>query len=233
MTVRYINIGNVANDGTGDDLREAFDKVNQTFEYLDSKVEESTSARNLTEDGFPVFSGINEYELQFKTIVEGNNIVIVPSNETIQINASIGLETVLISADTGDDVLLSNNAVIRVTGGNKITTSSSPGEIVINYTGASSLSEDPAPLLNGSLDANGNNIDNVDVLTANTVNSDLIGLVHGIDIRTINSYFDENFDFGQIIPTANSIIDWIIASYVVDFGSFTQPSSISVAMGGF
>ena len=36
MTVQLINIGNVANDGTGDDLREAFIKVNQNFEEIDS-----------------------------------------------------------------------------------------------------------------------------------------------------------------------------------------------------
>ena len=35
MTVQLINIGNVANDGTGDDLREAFIKVNDNFEDLD------------------------------------------------------------------------------------------------------------------------------------------------------------------------------------------------------
>ena len=32
MAVQTINIGNAANDGTGDDLREAFIKVNNNFE---------------------------------------------------------------------------------------------------------------------------------------------------------------------------------------------------------
>ena len=35
MTIQNINIGNIANDGTGDDLREAFRKVNENFDELD------------------------------------------------------------------------------------------------------------------------------------------------------------------------------------------------------
>ena len=35
MAINLINIGNIANDGTGDDLREAFVKVNNNFEELD------------------------------------------------------------------------------------------------------------------------------------------------------------------------------------------------------
>ena len=31
MAIQTINVGNLANDGTGDDLREAFIKVNQNF----------------------------------------------------------------------------------------------------------------------------------------------------------------------------------------------------------
>ena len=34
MSVKKINIGQLANDGTGDDIRTAFDKVNDKFEDL-------------------------------------------------------------------------------------------------------------------------------------------------------------------------------------------------------
>ena len=36
MAVQTINIGNAANDGTGDDLREAFIKVNNNFADLEA-----------------------------------------------------------------------------------------------------------------------------------------------------------------------------------------------------
>ena len=34
MTIQTINLGNYANDGTGDDLRTAFTKVNNNFNYI-------------------------------------------------------------------------------------------------------------------------------------------------------------------------------------------------------
>jgi len=43
MTIQNINIGNIANDGTGDDLREAFRKVNENFDELDLRQPESTT----------------------------------------------------------------------------------------------------------------------------------------------------------------------------------------------
>ena len=36
MAIQTINIGNIANDGTGDDLREAFIKVNNNFTELNN-----------------------------------------------------------------------------------------------------------------------------------------------------------------------------------------------------
>jgi len=43
MTIETINIGNAANDGTGDDLREAFIKVNQNFQDIDARTEQTTA----------------------------------------------------------------------------------------------------------------------------------------------------------------------------------------------
>jgi len=49
----------------------------------------------------------------------------------------------------------------------------------------------------------------------------LTGLVHGVDVRTINTYFDNYWDFGPIINRQfNSLIDFIISDYDVDLGSF-------------
>ena len=38
MTITRIDVGNIANDGTGDDLRQAFVKVNNNFDELDLRV---------------------------------------------------------------------------------------------------------------------------------------------------------------------------------------------------
>ncbi len=44
MVQSTINIGTLANDGTGDDLREAFIKVNNNFNELYLRTPESTTA---------------------------------------------------------------------------------------------------------------------------------------------------------------------------------------------
>jgi len=36
MAIQNINLGTYANDGTGDDLRSAFTKVNDNFDYIDT-----------------------------------------------------------------------------------------------------------------------------------------------------------------------------------------------------
>ena len=38
MAISRINVGTLANDGTGDDLRQAFVKVNNNFDELDLRV---------------------------------------------------------------------------------------------------------------------------------------------------------------------------------------------------
>ena len=42
MAIQRVNIGTIANDGTGDDLREAFVKVNNNFTELDIRQSEKT-----------------------------------------------------------------------------------------------------------------------------------------------------------------------------------------------
>ena len=53
MTIQTINIGNVVNDGLGDDLRSAFQKVNANFSDLSAQL--SITAVNVNDTGVGVF----------------------------------------------------------------------------------------------------------------------------------------------------------------------------------
>ena len=55
MAIQLVNLGNTANDGTGDDLREAFVKVNANFNELDLRDDEQTTVTNLGATGEGLF----------------------------------------------------------------------------------------------------------------------------------------------------------------------------------
>jgi len=78
MAIDPINVGLIANDGTGDDLREAFIKVNNNFDDVDVRLQTLTdvTGRNLVEgSGFNVFTEKQDNELLFRIYPggQGNN----------------------------------------------------------------------------------------------------------------------------------------------------------------
>jgi len=85
MTVQTINIGNVVNDGLGDDLRTAFQKVNANFSELQSVL--TVTASNVG-SGFGIFAQKVGSDLQFKTLVTGRKIVMESFIDSIRINNS-------------------------------------------------------------------------------------------------------------------------------------------------
>jgi hypothetical protein len=90
MTIQTINLGNYANDGTGDDLRTAFEKVNANFNFLN--VENTTSAQNLGAGEF-IFAQKSGNTLQFKSLFAGQNITLASDGNTITISGSGNLQS--------------------------------------------------------------------------------------------------------------------------------------------
>lgn len=87
MTISLVNLGTFANDGTGDDLRTAFEKVNENFTALDSI---SVSGASNLGAGVPVFAGkVSSPEigdnLTFRSIANGANIQISYTGTSITI----------------------------------------------------------------------------------------------------------------------------------------------------
>lgn len=80
MPLQTINLGTYANDGTGDDLRTAFEKVNGNFTFLDNL--DARDAVNLGL-GSPVFAGKTGTNFQFRSIAAGNNLVVSHNGTTI------------------------------------------------------------------------------------------------------------------------------------------------------
>jgi len=231
MAVELINIGNVANDGTGDDLREAFIKINQNFEEIDLRDDEKTTAANIGAVGEGLFAKKQGYELQFKKLVAGTDITLNSTNDQVTVNANGGLKTLLAVSDSGS-IMLQETASLNINGGAGIETAIVGNTLTITNT-SSELVTDTTPQLGGNLDAQGFNITNANTIEGTFVGN-LTGLVYGIDVREFAQYGELNsWDFGKIDLEANNILEYLIFGTTVDMGTFDDPNPILIDIGSF
>jgi hypothetical protein len=100
MTVQTINIGNQVNDGLGDDLRTAFQKVNANFSELSAQL--TITASNLGTTGTGVFKEKVGAELQFKKLVSGTKMFLDDTGNTIVVNSTAPDAFVRIDTDSGN-----------------------------------------------------------------------------------------------------------------------------------
>jgi hypothetical protein len=93
MPIQTIEIGGYANDGTGDDLRTAFQKVNANFLLLDTEINVGGAAN--VGGGAAVFSQKNGAVLEFKTLVSSNNTIAftTPSATTLNLESIARLQS--------------------------------------------------------------------------------------------------------------------------------------------
>lgn len=96
MTIKPINVGNVVNDGSGDDLRTAFVKVNENFTELVNMQGEDNTASNVG-TGTGVFKEKVNTDLKFKSIVAGTGITVTSDANTITLaNTSVNADHALV-----------------------------------------------------------------------------------------------------------------------------------------
>jgi hypothetical protein len=139
MTIQNINIGQFANDGTGDDLREAFRKINENFDELDLRDPESTTASNLG-TGTAVFNAKVGDDLQFKTLAAGDKIAITDvSGNRVQI--ATDLSGLLVVSDAGSNNY-DDGDTFRINGGTGIRTTVSGNTLTIESTGDTTIAFD-------------------------------------------------------------------------------------------
>jgi hypothetical protein len=84
MTVQTINIGNQVNDGLGDDLRSAFQKVNANFGELNASL--TVTASNLGETGSSVFKQKTGANLEFRKLLSGTKMLLDETESSVVIN---------------------------------------------------------------------------------------------------------------------------------------------------
>ena len=84
MAIQTINIGNVVNDGLGDDLRTAFQKVNANFASLNSELTVTVTAAPGI--GVSLFKEKDGANLVFKNLVSGTKMLLDDTGDTVIVN---------------------------------------------------------------------------------------------------------------------------------------------------
>ena len=133
MTIQTINIGNVVNDGLGDDLRTAFQKVNANFSTLSSSL--TITAVNIGTTGVGVFKEKAGTELQFKNLVSGTKMLLDETADSIIVNNTA--PDAFITFDTNSGTMLaSTHQQITLSGGPSTGSTTSRNDIEVSTFGS-------------------------------------------------------------------------------------------------
>ena len=111
--LQTINVGNLVNDGTGDDLRTAFQKVNSNFTGLNGEL--TVTAANTDATGGGIFKEKVGTELRFRTINAGAKITVQEGTDSIIISSTAPDAFTRIDTDSGS-MLASTHQQITMEG---------------------------------------------------------------------------------------------------------------------
>lgn len=188
--IQAINIGNIVNDGLGDDLRTAFQKVNANFTGLNSEL---TIAGLNVGLGDGIFKQKTGNSLEFKSLVSGNKILLDNRIDTIVINSTQPDAFIRIDTNSGFVSAANNNVNLTLQGGDNV---------IVSGTGSTITVDTRLPL--------------VDIFST----ADFGPISGGSFDNSIQFIFQTaNFDFGTIIfdQGGNELSS---SPLNVDFGSF-------------
>ena len=97
-TMEQINLGSYANDGTGDDLRTAFEKVNINFNLLFAEASVNSGVNLGGGAGIFAQKNLQTVNLEFKTLTSTNSsITIVQNATTVDLRANTTVNTNIIN----------------------------------------------------------------------------------------------------------------------------------------
>lgn len=251
MALQTVNIGNFANDGTGDDLRTAFSKVNANFEELDLQGGQANTISNIG-TGIGLYKEKLGVDLRLKTLLAGNGITITatPNEVTITNNRN---SIIKVNGNTGSFTSTNPAGEINIVGTSGVSTSINGNTLTItgnDYT----LNTDTSPTLGGNLNLNGFNIQGTGstVLASNfvgnlagnvigNVTGNVVGNVTGNVFGTVYGLINDidpvdlvnTFDFGPINKQTESPIQYLLLSTMIDLGTFNNPAELGIDGGTF
>jgi hypothetical protein len=134
MTIQTINIGNVVNDGLGDDLRTAFQKVNANFSELSAQLTITVGTAATT--GIDIFKEKVGAELVFKGLVSGTKMLLDDTGDNIIVNNTAPDAFIRFDTDSGS-VLASSFQQLTLQGTAAPGSTTSRKDIEVTASGSS------------------------------------------------------------------------------------------------
>ena len=239
MAIETVNLGNLVNDGLGDDLRTAFQKVNNSLLSLNNEL--VLSGRSLG-DGAAVYkrksnaSGaatitpeVDADRLEFRSIKGSANIVVTENLNDVTISSplqnvftkvSVPEASIIVGADTSDTTLTLIGGVNTslAVNGKTITINTDPvGNILLQ-----DLDLNTNDIIGtGNITINGN-------ITANNFSGDLWGYNGFESVSALYS-----FDFGTYTNVFNNALQFIVSNTDFDMGTILTPTDLEIDLGTF
>jgi hypothetical protein len=255
---RLVDVGLVANDGTGDDLREAFIKINENVQYIGDRIGAAVSGTNLGPTGESIFASVVGANLRFRKIDADGNLRVRLVGDVVTLdfrpnspvsflgqnitNAGSVTATSFTGPLTGDvtgDVTGNLTGTILTASQTNITSVGTLTSLTVTNTITGSVTGNAGTVTNGVYTTGDQTIGGVKTFNS-AVNANVIGNVTGM-IRTTgsNTYVDvsdlerriNTFDYGVINPVFVDPISYYLYAIGTDMGTFNNPSEFSIDAG--
>lgn len=210
MNITLIDIGSIANDGTGDDLRTAFQKVNENFVELETSIDASTVAENVG-GGVGIFKQKVQNTLQFKSLDSDDNLAITLNGDKIVISTDF----------VGKDLTVGSLTASGSVEANTMTASMFNGAVNGNLMGRVFPSQPDYIIGAGNI---------VGVQPNPGLPSYLPARVDGIAVQDLNRTIN-TFDFGTLDNQYTNAFQYILSAVGLDLGTIISPTDLSIDAG--
>ena len=251
-----VSVGQVANDGTGDNLREAFLKINGNFLYLGNRLGTDPSGANVGTTGESVFKEVVDFQYRFRKIDADGNLHVRLVGDVITLdfrpNSAVNFlgqnitnaGSVTATSFTGP---LTGNVTGTVTGNagsvtNGVYTTGDQtisGVKTFNSTITGSVTGNAGTVTNGVYTNGNQTIDGFKTFTqpiTGLLSGNVTGLIRSpnetayVDVSNLERRIN-TFDYGVINPVFVDPISYYLYAVGTDMGTFNNPSEFSIDAG--
>ena len=245
---RLVDVGLVANDGTGDDLREAFIKINENVQYIGDRIGAPITGTNLGSVGESVFASVVGAHLNFRKVNADGNLRVRLVGDVITLdfrpnspvnflaqnitNAGSVTATSFVGPLTGNADTVTNG--VYTTGDQTIG-----GVKTFNSTINASVNGNAGTVTNGVYTVGNQTIAGTKTFT-DPILANLAGDITGKIKTTVgDTYVDvsdlerriNTFDYGVINPVFVDPIRYYLYAVGTDMGTFNNPSEFGIDAG--